>query len=180
MAKASDRCARGEDPATSIPHRSQSLNLRTPTICRQAVVPQQTHPRLRPGFDPGGLERLMMLPFAQSQHSRPRVSDTKCIANECPRLKQGPKVANLSGIPWGFKEDKTSFICARRIYYVTRCRNQSHCARYARVQIECADRIGQSFGSAITARLIGALSSGGRRSAEFSCSDFRLSGETQA
>ena len=50
-----------------------------------------------------------------------------------------------SGILLGFTESKTSFIGARRIYYVTRCRCQSHCARHARVQIECANQIGQSF-----------------------------------
>ena len=54
-------------------------------------------------------------------------------------------MANLRGLRWGFKEDKSSSICARRIYYVTRCRSQSHCARYAKIQIECADRIGQVF-----------------------------------
>jgi hypothetical protein len=79
------------------------------------------------------------LPSAQAQHLRERVSDAKSIANAYPRLKRGPEVANLSGILWEF-EGTTPFICARRIYYVTRCRSQSHCARYAKVEIECADR----------------------------------------
>jgi hypothetical protein len=84
------------------------------------------------------------LPSAQSQQLRERVSDAKSIASAYSRLKRGPEVANLSGSLWEF-EGTTPFICARRVYYVTRCRSQSHCARYARVQIECADRIGQSF-----------------------------------
>ena len=49
----------------------------------------------------------------------------------------------LSGILWGFKEGRTSFVRIRRIFYVTRCGSQSHCGRYARIQIECAHRSGQ-------------------------------------
>ena len=87
----------------------------------------------------------MKMPSAQSQHLRERVSDAKCIASDYSSLKRDPEVTNISGVPWGFKESKASFISTTRIYYVTRCRSQSHCARYARVKIECADRIGQSF-----------------------------------
>jgi hypothetical protein len=104
-----------------------------------------TDPRLRPSLGLGELARLMKVPSAQSQPLRQRVSDAKYIASDDPGIKRGPEVADLSRLLWGFKEGKTSFICVRRVYYVSRCRSQSHCARYAKVQIECVDRIGQSF-----------------------------------
>jgi len=122
----------------------------------------------------------MKLPSARSQPPRERVGDIKRVSSDYSRLEGGREVANLlSGILWGFKEGRTSFVRIRRIFYVTRCGSQSHCGRYARIQIECAHRSGQFLWKRDYCEAMRWLSSSERRSAEFQCFDFNFGVEAK-
>jgi hypothetical protein len=53
-------------------------------------------------------------------------------------------MVNLGANPWGLKSAKL-LIRAGRIHNLAWCDTGSHCARYAKIQIECRGRIGLPF-----------------------------------